>query len=124
VQLSGIPFRPVTPKIGHPFALASHGRTAREVGYVLVALAQQLALGIDEASPGHLFSRLTLWASTPSAIYRLLARRVVALVASGFRVEPSFKLVVFWSAWLRGQVFRGSANPLGNVIADVSLGGA
>jgi hypothetical protein len=23
VQLSSIPFRPVTPKIGHPFALAS-----------------------------------------------------------------------------------------------------
>jgi len=53
VQLSGIPFRPTTPKIGHPFALA--GRTARQDWQRSAALAQQLSLAIAEVSPGHLF---------------------------------------------------------------------
>jgi hypothetical protein len=109
--------------MGHPLTLASQAVLRDKIGNVLAAIAQQLALGIAEVSAGH-FSRLTLWASTPCAICRLLARRIVALVASGFGIEPSFKLVVFWGAWSRGQVFWRSAGPLRNVIADVSLGGA
>ena len=40
VQLSSIPFRPVTPKIGHPFALASQAVLRDKIGNVLAALAQ------------------------------------------------------------------------------------
>jgi hypothetical protein len=40
VQLSSIPFRPVTPNIGHPFALASRAVLRDKIGNVLAALAQ------------------------------------------------------------------------------------
>jgi hypothetical protein len=45
-------------KIGHPFALASQAVLRDKIGNVLAALAQQLALGIAEVSPSHLFSPL------------------------------------------------------------------
>jgi hypothetical protein len=63
-----------------------------------------------------------LWAAAYSAT--CLIGGIFAFIASGFRVELSAIRVVFWGAWSRGRVLSRAAEPLWDVVADASLGGA